>query len=118
MVVAWTRSRRQALVHLLLDQDQEQLLQLSTTLTQADAIARRTSEATVTTVLTDHLLGQFVSLPSAALADATPAERFNELVRDAIPAAPPVRPLLVRTCDNPTGWSLAQTQIEVSERPA
>ncbi|MET0601135.1 MAG: hypothetical protein ABW167_04020 [Baekduia sp.] len=106
------------LSHLLLDQDQEQLLQLSTTLTQADAIARRTSEATVTTVLTDHLLAQFVSLPSAALADATPAERFNELVHDATPAAPPVRALLVRTCDNPTGWPLAQTQIEVSDRPA
>jgi hypothetical protein len=104
------------LSRLLLDQDQEQLLQLSTALAQADAIAQRTSEATITTVLTDHLLAQFVSLPSAALADATPAERFDELVRDAVPAAPPVRALLVRTCDDPAGWPLAQAQIEVLER--
>jgi hypothetical protein len=96
-----------ALSRLLFDEDRERLLQLSTGLAQADAIARRTNAPTLTTVLSDHLAAQFISLPRDTLADATPEQRFDDLMGDV---ARPVRALLVRTCDDPAGWPLAHAR--------
>ncbi len=58
------------------------------------------------------------SLLLVLISEPTRVFHKSELVRDAVPAAPPVRALLVRTCDDPAGWPLAQAQIEVSDRPS
>jgi hypothetical protein len=55
-----------------------------------------------------------VALPRESRHDDTTEHRFAALLGDAVQ---PVRALMVRTCDDPEGWPLAEVRIEIGQAP-